>query len=294
MPSVSSPHIPPNSGARGGARRGHLAEGHAEKFTLAAPLPGLQFFVALPVSAGSTLSLSCCRSGSGGGSGSHGTAAASQLCARHFAQHGLIPAAVRNFPSSVRFKAGVVCHTEPVSGRSARSWRMNSGRGSEAPSIKKERCSGWCRVNGRCVGILKWHLLVGLTPSTAGWRADGLEIQVADGIFELAEKRGKRGAVNVRLAGEQGGALDGLIVGERDVGGMSPFLDARLRMNPFWPPHESVKTLASGRNDQHVVQRTVTDYRTAADLNIGCAWHDDALHGIDLFSMSRSRRKPPW
>ena len=65
-------------------------------------------------------------------------------------------------------------------------------------------------------GILKWHLLVGLDAvKQRDGRADGLEIQVADGIFKLAEKRGQRRAVNVRLAGEQGGALDGLIVGER-------------------------------------------------------------------------------
>ena len=77
-------------------------------------------------------------------------------------------------------------------------------------------------------GILKWHLLVWADAvKQRDGRADGLEIQVADGIFELAEKRGERRAVNVRLVGEQGGALDGLIVGKREVGwNVRQFLDA--------------------------------------------------------------------
>ena len=50
-------------------------------------------------------------------------------------------------------------------------------------------------------GILKGYLAIRATIiKQRDGRADGLEIQVADGIFELAEKRGKRGAVNMRLA----------------------------------------------------------------------------------------------
>ena len=77
-------------------------------------------------------------------------------------------------------------------------------------------------------GVLKWHLLVRFDAvKQRDGCADGLEIQVADGIFELAEKSRERWAVNVRLAGKQDGTLDGLIICEfyigRDVG---EFLDA--------------------------------------------------------------------
>src|ERR1700690_1671361 len=94
-------------------------------------------------------------------------------------------------------------------------------------------------------GVLKGYLAIRAT-IIKQWDggADGFKIQVADGIFELAKKRGKRGAVYVRLAGEQDGALDGLIVGERDVGGnVRQFLDALLEQG------EAFRTAAIERED---------------------------------------------
>ena len=60
-------------------------------------------------------------------------------------------------------------------------------------------------------------------------RGEGFKVQKADWILKLSEKSRERGAVNVRFAREQGGALDGLIVGEREVGGnLFQMLDALL------------------------------------------------------------------
>ena|ERR1019366_6883603 len=59
--------------------------------------------------------------------------------------------------------------------------------------------------------------------------AESFEVQKADRIFKLAEKCGERGTVYVRLASEQGGALDGLVVRESDsYGNLVQVLDALL------------------------------------------------------------------
>ena len=137
-------------------------------------------------------------------------------------------------------------------------------------------------------GELKRDLLVGAgVIKQRDGRADGLKIQIADGIFKLAEKRGERGAVNVRLAGEQDGALDGLIIGERDVGGnVCQILDALLEQRETFRA-AAVKGEDAGLGQERpamVVQRTgVGIVAMRADLDFGMRLRaDDTLHGVDL------------
>ena len=211
---------------------------------------------------------------------------------RHFAQPRFVfRQQFAAFLQASGFKAGVVCHHRTgfgqVGAELAHEFRAGIRRafGEKLAMVEPRLGTG---LADDMQGILKWHLLVGFDAvKQRDGRADGLEIQVADGIFELAEKRGERGAVNVRLAGEQGGALDGLIVGERDVGGnIRQFLDALLEQG------EAFRTAAIKREDAGfgqerpaaVVQRTgIWIIALRADLNIGMRLGaDDALHGVDL------------
>lgn len=51
--------------------------------------------------------------------------------------------------------------------------------------------------------VLKWDLLVRAGVIKQGnCRADGFKVQIADGIFQLAEKSRERGAVGMRLSCE--------------------------------------------------------------------------------------------
>jgi len=79
-------------------------------------------------------------------------------------------------------------------------------------------------------GILKGYLLVGPDAvKQRDGRADGLEIQVANRILKLAEKSRECWTVDVRFAREQGGPLDSLISGERNIGwNVRQLLDALI------------------------------------------------------------------
>jgi len=137
-------------------------------------------------------------------------------------------------------------------------------------------------------GVLKRHLLVGLDAiKQRNGRTDGFKIQVADGIFELTEKRGQRRAVNVGLSGEQGGALDGLIVRQFHVGGyigdlldalfeqFEGFRSAAIEGEDAGFRQERPAAVVQGTGIGIVAMRADRDFRMRLRA-------DDALHGVNL------------
>lgn len=269
-----------------------LTEGHAEKFTgCRAAFLNRQFFVAL--------------AGERREDGFHGVAAVLVRVVvaeaakreqqvhhtrRHFAQPRFeLRQQFATFLQPPGFKTGV------VGDHRAGSWQ------SIAQAAHEFRAGVGCAIGEKVVmlwlgvgrtdyvqGVLKRDLLVGAgVIKQRDGCADGLEVEIADGIFELAEKRGERGAVNVRLAGEQDGTLDSLIIGERDVGGnVGQFLDALLEQRKTFRA-AAVKGEHAGLGQERpaaIVQGTGVGIVTMrADLYVGMRLQsDDTLHGVNL------------
>ena len=124
-------------------------------------------------------------------------------------------------------------------------------------------------------GELKRYLLVwAAVIEQRDRRAEGLEVEEANRVFELVEKGSERGAVYVWLAGEQSRALDGLVVGQGDLGGdLVEALDAPLEeVEGFGCAPVKCEDAGLRQGGPAVVMQRagVRVIAVRADLGIGC------------------------
>ena len=209
---------------------------------------------------------------------------------RHFAQPRFeLRQLFATFVQPAGFEAGVIGHHRPGGGQIFHQVLHEFGSGVSGASgqiadMLQLGIGGLLDVEG----VLKGYLLI-RADAVKQWNrgADGLEVEVADGIFELTEKRGQRRAVNVGLAGDRGGALDGLIVRQFHLSGnIGDFLDAALQEAECFLAAAIEGENAGLRQERPaaVVQRAgIGAVTLRADLNIGMRFRaDDTLHGVDL------------